>query len=227
MASVYIRTLFIYFMLIVSLRLMGKRQIGELQVSELIVTILLSELAAIPIADKNVPLLYAIIPILLLLSLEVIMSYVALHLPGIKTLFAARPSIIINKGVLDQKELERQRTGISELLCSLRQSGISDIGEVEYAILEQNGKFSIFPKAANSGVTPTQMSLNVPEQGISHALILDRKIIQDNLSLAGWTKEKLSKELQRRKLSAEEIFLFSVNDAEEITIITKEEKKKK
>ncbi|MBS5724771.1 MAG: DUF421 domain-containing protein [Clostridiales bacterium] len=225
MASVYIRTLLIYFMLIASLRLMGKRQIGELQLSELIVTILLSELAAIPIADKDIPLFYAIVPILLLLSLEVIMSYIVLRLPGIKTLFAGRPSIIINKGVLDQKELERQRTGISELLCSLRQSGIADIGEVEYAILEQNGRFSIFPKAANSSVTPAQMDLGVSEQGISHALILDRKIIRDNLPLAGWDEEKLSKELQQRGLRAEDIFLFSVNDTGETTIIIKEKKK--
>lgn len=225
MASVFIRTLLVYFMLIITLRLMGKRQIGELQLSELIVTILLSELAAIPIADKDIPLLYAIIPILLLLSLEVILSYIVLRLPGIKTLFVGRPSIIIHKGVLNQKELERQRTGISELLCSLRQSGISDISEVEYAILEQNGRFSVFPKAANSSVTPAQMDLGVSEQGISHALILDRKIIQDNLPLAGWDEEKLSRELAQRGLARKDIFLFSVNDTGDVTIIIKEKNK--
>ena len=222
MASVYIRTLLVYFMLIITLRLMGKRQIGELQLSELIVTILLSELAAIPIADKDIPLLYAIVPILLLLSLEVILSYIVLRVPGLKNLFAGRPSIIIQKGVLNQKELERQRTGISELLCSLRQSGISDIGEVEYAILEQNGRFSVFPKAANSSITPAQMHLNISEQGISHALILDRKVIRDNLILAGWDEKKLSEELTRRSFTKEDIFLFSVNDTGDITIIIKE-----
>jgi len=225
MASVYIRTLLVYFMLIITLRLMGKRQIGELQLSELIVTILLSELAAIPIADKDIPLFYAIVPILLLLSLEVILSYIVLRLPGIKNLFAGRPSIIINKGVLDQKELERQRTGISELLCSLRQSGISDIGDVEYAILEQNGRFSVFPKAASSSVTPQQMNMKVEEPGIAHALILDRKIIEDNLILSGWDKKRLQRELKQRKLTAEDIFLFSVNDTGETTIIIKEKKK--
>ena len=225
MASVFIRTLLVYFMLIITLRLMGKRQIGELQLSELIVTILLSELAAIPIADKDIPLLYAIIPILLLLSLEVILSYIVLRLPGIKTLFAGRPSIIIHKGVLNQKELERQRTGISELLCSLRQSGISDISEVEYAILEQNGRFSVFPKAANNSLTPGQLDLDVDEQGISHALILDRKIIRENLLLAGWDEKKLSKELAQRSLTAQDIFLFSVNDAGDVTIIIKEKNK--
>ncbi|MCI8611116.1 MAG: DUF421 domain-containing protein [Clostridiales bacterium] len=224
MASVYIRTLLVYFMLIITLRLMGKRQIGELQLSELIVTILLSELAAIPIADKDIPLLYAIVPILLLLSLEVILSYVVLRVPGIKNLFAGRPSIIIHKGVLNQKELERQRTGISELLCSLRQSGISDIGEVEYAILEQNGRFSVFPKAANSSVTPTQLDLDISEQGISHALILDRKVIRDNLILAGWDEKRLFQELKRRGFTKEDIFLFSVNDTGDITIIIKEKK---
>lgn len=225
MASVYIRTLLIYFMLIITLRLMGKRQIGELQLSELIVTILLSELASIPITDKDIPLFYAIVPILLLLSLEVILSYIILHLPGIKNLFAGRPSIIINKGVLNQKELERQRTGISELLCSLRQSGISDIGDVEYAILEQNGRFSVFPKAVSSSVTPQQMNMKVDEPGIAHALILDRKIIETNLILSGWDRKKLQRELKQRNLTSDEIFLFSVNDAGETTIIIKEQKK--
>ena len=121
--------------------------------------------------------------------------------------------------------MERQRTGISELLCSLRQSGISDISEVEYAILEQNGRFSVFPKAANSSVTPAQMDLGVSEQGISHALILDRKIIQDNLPLAGWDEEKLSRELAQRGLARKDIFLFSVNDTGDVTIIIKEKNK--
>ena len=98
MASVYIRTLLVYFMLIITLRLMGKRQIGELQLSELIVTILLSELAAIPIADKDIPLFYAIVPILLLLSLEVILSYIVLRLPGVKICLQADPALLSTKG---------------------------------------------------------------------------------------------------------------------------------
>lgn len=110
-------------------------------------------------------------------------------------------------------------------MCSLRQSGISDIGDVEYAILEQNGRFSVFPKAASSSITPQQMNMNVEEPGIAHALILDRKIIEDNLILSGWDRKKLHRELKQRKLTVEDVFLFSVNDAGDTTIIIKEKKK--
>ena len=225
MATGLIRTVIVYFALIVMLRLMGKRQIGELEVSELIVTILLSELAAVPITDKDTPLLFALAPSLLLLSLEVILSCVLLRFPKIKTLLAGKPSIVIRGGVLDQKELARQRTGISELLASLRQNGISDIGDVEYAILEQNGKFSVFPKVARGGVTPEQLGLTPEEPGIAHALIIDGKIIKENLTLAGWNRNRLEQALRKKHLTARDVFLFSVNDAGDTTIIIKETKK--
>lgn len=225
MATVLIRTVIVYFALIVMLRLMGKRQIGELEVSELIVTILLSELAAVPITDKDTPLLFALAPSLLLLSLEVILSCVLLRFPKIKTLLAGKPSIVIRGGVLDQKELARQRTGISELLASLRQNGVSDIGDVEYAILEQNGKFSVFPKAPRGGVTPEQLGITPEEPGIAHALIIDRKIIGENLTLAGWNRNRLEQALRKKHLTAKDVFLFSVNDAGDTTIIIKETKK--
>ena len=225
MATLLIRTVIVYFALIVMLRLMGKRQIGELEVSELIVTILLSELAAVPITDKDTPLLFALAPSLLLLSLEVILSCVLLRFPKVKTLLAGKPSIVIRGGVLDQQELARQRTGISELLASLRQNGISDIGDVAYAILEQNGKFSVFPKATAGSVTPGQLGIPAEETGIAHALILDRKIIGENLTLAGWNRNRLEQALQKQRLAVEDVFLFSVNDAGETTIIIKETKK--
>ncbi|MBR6676060.1 MAG: DUF421 domain-containing protein [Clostridia bacterium] len=223
MVTVFIRTLLIYFILIISMRLMGKRQVGELQLSELIVTIMLSDFAATPIYETDIPFSYAIIPILLLLSVEVILSFIILHAPKLKILLGGRPSLIIRKGILDQKELARQRMCISELISSLRQQGIADINNVEYAILEENGKLSVFEKAEKKPPSAECSGIDICEPGISHSLIIDRNIIARNLENAGWTEGHLKDELRKLQKSPRDVLLFSVNDCGETTIIYKEE----
>lgn len=225
MITVYFRTFIIYAVLIFAMRLMGKRQVGELEVSELTVTIMLSELAAIPITDRDIPLAYGIVPVLLLLAAEVMISHALIRFPIIKKLLAGKPSILIRDGKLDQKELYRQRFGLSELLSSLRQCGIGSISDVSYAILEENGKISAFPKTADAPATPKQLSVEVSEEGIDHALIIDRRIIPENLSLSGWSEKRLVAELSQRKLELSQIFLFSVTDGGDITVIVKEKRK--
>ena len=224
MITVFARTILVYLILIVSMRLMGKRQVGELQISELIVTIMLSDFAATPIYETDIPFAYAIIPILLLLSVEVILSFIILHVPGLKVLLGGRPSLIIKKGVLDQKELKRQRMCLSELIGSLREQGISDINDVEYAILEENGKLSVFEKAAKRPPNAEDMKLDIKEKGIAHALIIDKCIINRNLSEAGWTKKRLLTKLKNLNTTKDEILLFSVDDSGQTTIIYKERK---
>ena len=223
MAIAFTRTLILYLLIIIGIRLMGKRQVGELQLSELTVTILLSEIAASPLTDKNIPFAQAVCSILLLLSIEVILSYVLLHHPAVKTALTGKPSMIIRRGVLDRKELERQRLCLSELLCALRQKGIADIADVEYAIMEENGQLSVFPKAEASPLTPKACGKKVREDGISHALIIDRVIIQKNLDTVGWSREKLERELKRRGAKLCDIFLFAVGDSGRVTLILKGE----
>ena len=212
MITVFARTLLIYIILIASMRLMGKRQVGELQLSELIITIMLSDLASTPIYETDIPFSYAVIPILLLLSVEVILSFIILHCPRLKNFLGGKPSFIIRKGVLDQKELSRQRMCLSELIGSLRQQGISDIGNVEYAILEENGKLSVFEKADQKPPSACDLGISPPETGIAHALIIDRKIIDRNLKSAGWTRNKLEDRLKEMGKRPEDILLFSVDD---------------
>ena len=139
-------------------------------------------------------------------------------------LLGGRPSFIIKKGVLDQKELKRQRMCLSELIGSLREQGISDINDVEYAILEENGKLSVFEKASKRPPCAEDMKLEISEKGISHALIIDKCIIDKNLSEAGWTKKQLMTKLKKLNTSKEEILLFSVDDSGQTTIIYKERK---
>ena len=224
MITVFARTVLIYLILIISMRLMGKRQVGELQLSELIVTIMLSDFAATPIYETDIPFAYAVIPILLLLSVEVILSFIILHVPGLKILLGGRPSFIIKKGILDQRELKRQRMCLSELIGSLREQGISDIGDVEYAILEENGKLSVFEKASKRPPNAEDIELDIKEKGIAHALIIDKCIINKNLSEAGWTKKQLLSRLKKINASKDEILLFSVDDSGQTTIIYKERK---
>lgn len=206
------------------MRLMGKRQVGELQISELIVTIMLSDFAATPIYETDIPFAYAIIPILLLLSVEVILSFIILRAPKLKILLGGRPSLIIKNGQLDQKELSRQRMCLSELIASLRQQGVSDIGDVDYAILEENGKLSVFKKASCSPPSAADCGINVYEKGVAHPLIIDRTVIERNLKAAGWTRERLSSELKRIKKNEYDILLFSVDDRGNTTIIYKDGK---
>ena len=224
MITVFTRTILIYLILIFTMRLMGKRQVGELQLSELIVTIMLSDFAATPIYETDIPFTYAVTPILLLLSVEVILSFIILHVPRLKILLGGRPSLIIKKGKLDQKELKRQRMCLSELIGSLREQGISDIGDVEYAILEENGKLSVFEKASKKPPCAEDLKIRVSEKGIAHSLILDKVIIERNLKEAGWSEEKLMKKLKSLGTDKDKILLFSVNDLGETTIIYKDEK---
>ncbi len=207
------------------MRIMGKRQIGELEVSELIVTFMLSDLATFPISDTEAPLLNAIIPILLLLSLEAMLSYLTMKLPIFKKMIYGKPSILIKEGKLNQKELEHQRIELSELMCAVRQNGIASLEEVYYAILEENGKISVFPRSKSSPVTPEQMNFETSDSGVGLPLIMDRRMIKENMQLRGWSQIRLEKELYSRKLELSDIFLLSVSDDGGIYIIKKEAKK--
>ncbi len=222
MIALLIRTIIIYVFLTVAMRIMGKRQIGELEVSELIVTFMLSELATIPISDTEVPLLNAIAPILLLLSLEGILSFITLKIPTFKKMIYGKPNILIYEGKLNQKELKNERIELSELLCAVRQSGVASLEDVNYAILEENGKISIFPKSDTAPVTLQQLNGSTNDNGVSLPLIMDRRIIKENLQKRGWSRTKLTKELFDRKLKLSDIFLLSIDDCGNIYIIRKE-----
>ncbi|MBQ8402340.1 MAG: DUF421 domain-containing protein [Clostridia bacterium] len=222
MVSVFFRTILIYGFLLLAMRLMGKRQIGELQISELIVTFMLSELAVNPIANPSMPLLHAIVPILLLLSIEVILSYWMTKSNRMKRLLSGTPAIVICRGKLDQKVMAENRLEVDELLAELRQNGFAGPGEVAYAILEENGKISVFPKAGYGGVTYRELQEGVRDTGIAHPVIVDGEINMEQLILAGKNTHWLQGVLKKRKKDVEKIFLLTVDDSGEIYISEKE-----
>ncbi len=209
------------------MKLMGKRQVGEFQISELITTLLLSELASLPMTDPDIPLLYVALPVLLIISIEVVTSFLTMKSVGARKLIVGKPAVIVCRGALDQRELYRLRISVSELLGQMRQNGISDIADVEYAIVEDDGRVSVFPKRNKrpphvdefdkNGTVPPE-----PETGVAHALIVDGKIIKENLKTAGRTQEYVRCELSARKLSAREVLLLTADDAGNVNVIKKE-----
>ncbi|MBR2010340.1 MAG: DUF421 domain-containing protein [Clostridia bacterium] len=222
MATILIRTVIIYIVLIVTMRIMGKRQLGELEISELVTTLLISEIASLPIADHSIPLTHALIPLITILALEVILSVILLKCPKLKNLVSARPTVLIRHGTLDQKEMRRIRISLDELISEIRQSGACSPGDVDYAILEQNGKLSIILKREASAPTANDLKMKSAEPGIMHALIEDGHINDYNLNLLKRDRDWLSRYLQSKNKNASDIFYLGMNDGEEFYCIDKE-----
>lgn len=208
MASIFIRTVLIYAFLSISLKLMGKRQIGELEIGELVTTLVLSEVAALPIADPDMPLMNAIIPITLIVCLEIIISTVKNKSERLKKYIEGRPVFLIYKGKLRQDALEESRISINELLSEIRQLGIGDINEVYYALLEQNGKLSVFEKNSDSNFL--------------HTVIVDAEVDDKVLKKLGYNHAWLKKRLDVHGVDEKEIFLMTVDDNGETYIIKKD-----
>lgn len=213
MLTILMRLIIIYTILIGTMRVMGKRQIGELQVSELVTTILLSELAAQPIADPQIPLIFAIIPIGALISIEVVISFAVTKIPFLKPIFDGKPSILISKGKLNTAEILRVRISLEELLSQLRIAGVADIGEVDYAILEQNGQLSVITKKHASPPSADDLQVKVSESGIAHALIVDSEVSDFNLKQIGRSRGWLEKRLSHYKIKLADVMLFTVDDS--------------
>ena len=205
------RTILIFALLNVALRLTGKRQIGQLEISELIATFLISELASAPITNPDIPLTHAIIPIFLITSLEVLLSFFTSRNVKFKEFLEGCPSVIIRNGVIDQDELKRIRMSCEDLLGHLRENGIGSPDDVRYALLEEDGKFSIFPADEQSG-------------RILHAMYVDGHACPYNLRLAGKDESWLSKKLGSRP---QDVFLYAIDQDGKTTVIYKVKGSKK
>ena len=222
MLTVLIRTIIIYVSLVAVMRIMGKRQLGELEISDLVTTFLISEIASLPITDTEIPLSHAIIPIIVLLSLEVSISTLLSKFPKIKFVFSARPTTIIKNGNICKKALEDSRISFDELFSQLRQQGYDDISQIEYAILEQNGNITVIQKARYKPISPDMLGLNIKETGLFHIIIEHGKINKHGLQQIGYTEEKLNRILSSLGYTAKDVYLMTVNDAHDTRIIPKD-----
>ena len=222
MVVILFRTIIIYTSLLIAMRIMGKRQIGQLDVSDLITTLLISEIAALPIENPDIPLFYSIIPLITLLTFEVISSTIVSRSQFMKNIFTPRPSFLIKDGKIDQKSLQKNRISIDELISKLRQQSIYDIQEVKYAIIEQDGQISEVPKIEYRQPNLKDLKIESEESGIIHVIIANGKINKHGLSVINKKEKWLSAEISKRGLFISEIFLMTVNDLGEIQITKKE-----
>ena len=212
MATIIIRTLIIYGILIGAMRLMGKRQIGQLEVSDLVSTLLLSELAALPIENHDIPLLYAVIPTALLMAIEIFTAALQGRFPALKNIFSPRPSILIRMGQPDFSELKKCRMSSDELLIALRKSGTTDISEVAYAILEQDGNVSVLPRAYAKPATAKDVAAANTESGMFRIIVDKGEFNDSSLSDLNWDREKAENILSSQNYDVTDIALMTADE---------------
>ena len=205
------------------MRLMGKRQVGELQPYELVITVFIAELAAIPVADTDIPLLNGLIPIIVLLVLQVLLSEFTLWSERARKLVCGTPSIVIEHGIILEKELQRLRVNLNDLFEQLRNKNFPNVADVDYAILETNGQLSVIAKPGRSPVTGSDLGLKPPASGLPITLVLDGKLNQRNLRLAGLSAEDLEQHAQARGIgSIGDVFFANVDETGYIHLQAKE-----
>lgn len=222
MLTILLRTVIIYIILISTMRIMGKRQIGELEVSDLVTTLLLSEIATLPIENQEIPVMYAVIPIITLLTIEVISSVISFKSPKIRGFLNAKPSILISQGIINQRELQNSRIAIDELISEIRLNGISDIKEVQYAILESSGKLTVIPKIQFSQPKMQDLKVKAEETGLAHIIISNGTVNDYNLNYLGKSRTWLDSVLKKHNTVANDVFLMTANDKSETNIVKKE-----
>ncbi len=221
MLIVFIRAIILYILIIFSIRLMGKRQLGELAPSELVVTILVSNIATLPIEDINIPLVMGVIPILTLVCLDVLMSLVTLKFRSVRKLVSGSAKIIISDGKIDQAMLKELRFSTDDVMESLRGMQIFDISQVQYAIVETTGKISAYLKDDYQTVTNESFSHKSP-QNPPTLLIDNGVVIKGSLGEIHKSQKWLEGILRQEKTKIGDIFYMSADKAGKYTLIKKE-----
>ena len=227
MVIAFTRTIILYILIITGVRLMGKRQVGELEPSELVVSLLIADLAAVPMQDFGIPLLTGIIPIFTLLAMTMILSVLTMKNTRFRILMCGKPSIVVRDGQLDQSEMRRNRYTVDELFEELRMKGHTDLARIKYAILETNGQLSVLPYAACQPPTAAQLELKTQESGLPVILISDGRLMEENLHLTGHDKNWLDKQLRKHNCpSPAHAFLMTVDEAGKVYLSLRQQHSK-
>ena len=208
----------------VGLRLMGKRQIGELEPSELVLTLIISDLAAVPMQDFGIPLVNGVFPIMTLLCLSMLLSFFSMKSIRFRGLICGHPTVIIREGKILQQNMARNRFTVDELYEQLRSQGYSDLKSVKYAILETSGQVSVLPYAKDGPVTARSMGLQVPDDVTLPVLLInDGQVMAQNLAASGYDCNWLNRQLRDRRLtSPRQVFLMTVDEAGTVVCVTRE-----
>lgn len=225
MAIVICRTLIIYFALLITMRILGKRQLGELELSEFVLGALIADLASHPLQDMGIPLINGLVPIITLFCCEVLIAGLTMKSIRLRTVFFGKPSVLIARGQIVQREMRRNRFTLDELMQELRSQGRSDIRKIEYAILETDGKLNVIPYPSEAPVTAAQLGLPAPDMGLSTIVISDGRILDANLRHLGLDQNWLADRLRENGAEdAAQVFIMTVNGAGQIYFARKEQK---
>ena len=224
MFVVLLRTVILYVVIVLSLRVMGKRQLGELQPTEFVVTILVSNIATLPIENTDIPVLGGIIPIVTLVCCEVFVSMGGLKNGWLRQLISGRPRVVIRDGKLDQKVMEELRYSIDDLMEQLRALDIFDWQEVAFAIMETTGKLTVYKKYGSRGLTPDMVGLKDPGDGNAPPVVLvsDGHLIRQALSYCNLDEDWFQATLQKENCQVQDIFLMTCDRRAKYAIVLRE-----
>lgn len=221
----YLRTMILYLVLIAVIRLMGKRQIGQMEPSEFVVTMLVANLASIPMQDSGIPLLSGLVPILTVLGLELLLSALSMFSIPVRKALCGKPVILIENGKIIRENLQKTRITLDELTGQLREKDILDLQSVQYVILETNGNLSVFPYPEYLPVTAKDAGIAVEQQHLPITIIADGCLYRDNLSIAKKDLKWVKHVLASRHTTVSDTWLLTVDEAEQIYFQKKEDSK--
>ena len=221
----YIRTIILYLVLILVVRLMGKRQIGEMEPAEFVVTMLVANLAAIPMQDGGIPLYSGLVPILTVLGVELVLSAASMGSVWVRKLLCGKPVILIENGKILQQALRSTRVTLDELTGHLRDKGILDLRTVQYAILETNGKMSVFPYPKDAPATAKDAGIQAKEQCLPVTIVADGYLYKENLAVARRDEAWLQKVLREYETTLEQTWLLTVDEKGHTLWLEKEDRR--
>ena len=218
----FIRTVILLVFIVGAVRIMGKRQIGQLQPAELVVTILLSDMAATPMQDSDIPMLNTIVAVLVLTGLEIIMSVISMKSIKLRSLLQGNSIVLVRHGIPDQKQMKRLRYTIDDLYEALRAKDVFDIADVEYAVAETDGTLSVLLKSSKQPVTKEDSGIKASDDSVPFVAVSDGKIVVRHLGECGMDSDKIERIVKVSGIPMERIFLLTVSKNGKTNIIEKE-----
>lgn len=212
MIVLVIRTALLFALVVFAVRVMGKRQMGEMQASEVVVTLIISNVASIPMQDVGIPLMTGVMPILTLVLLEVCLSFLMLKCSGLRHAFSGKPIVVVAKGEIDQEAMKKIRFSNEDLFEELRKNGVFDIADVEYAVIETDGALSILEKSKPA---------NKKESPMYALVVNDGKVEKNSMQLVSWTENELMRILRKEKTEMKDIYMMVASEEKEYRIVRK------
>ena len=224
MLIAYIRTIVLYLTLIAVIRFMGKRQIGQMEPSEFVVTMLVANLAAIPMQDGAIPLFSGFVPIVTVLGVELVLSALSMKSVRVRKLLCGKPVILIENGNILQQNLKKTRITLDELTGHLREKDVLNLQTVQYAILETNGNLSVFPYPKEKPASAKEAGVQVKKQSLPITVISDGVLLEKNLQKAKKDGSWMQKQLRQRDATVEQTWLLTVDGEVNVVFYRKEDR---